>query len=78
MPWLVRRSGLDDRSCRSIIGKWLKDYGDEPVLAAMTQAEQENPIDPVPWIVAKFKPRESYDQRKDREIREAIERSKLQ
>lgn len=72
LPWLVRRSGLDDRACRSIIGKWLKEYGDEPVLAAMQQAEQENPVDPVPWIVAKFKPRESWNEKRIRLGMEAI------
>jgi hypothetical protein len=75
LPWLVRRSGLDDRSCRSVIGKWLRDYGDDAVLAAMQQAEAENPIDPVPWIVAKFKPREpreTWDQRRIREAMEAV------
>lgn len=73
LPWLSKRSGLDDRACRGIIGKWLKEYGDEPVLAAIQQAEQENPVDPVPWIVAKFKPRETHEQRRLREIREVLQ-----
>lgn len=73
LPWLVRRSGLPEKQCRSIVGKWLSEYGDDAVLAALTQAHNENPIDPVPWIVAKFKPRETHEQRRLREIREVLQ-----
>lgn len=67
LPWLMRKTGKDRSAAAKIIGGWCRDYGDEAVLAAMTQAERENPVDPVPWIVAKFKPRETYDQRRIRE-----------
>lgn len=67
LPWLIKRSGINERSCRGIIGAWMRDYGDDAVLAAMQQAEGEKPVDPVPWITGKFKPRESYEQRRQRE-----------
>lgn len=73
LPWLVRRSGLPDKQCRAIVGKWLAEFGDDAVLAALTQAHDENPVDPVPWIVAKFKPRETHEQRRLREIREVLQ-----
>jgi hypothetical protein len=72
LAWLIKRSRLEERPCRTIIGKWLRDFGDDAVSAAMQQAEHENPFDPVSWIEKKFKPRETYEQRRIREGMEVI------
>lgn len=76
LAWLTKRSGLDERTSRSVIGRWCRDFGDDAVLAALRQAEAEGPIDPIPWITAKFKPREpheTYEQRRIRLCREALQ-----
>lgn len=67
LPWLVERSGLTRQAAASIVGKWCSEFGDDAVLAALTQAEHANPVAPVPWITSQFKPRETYDQRRIRE-----------
>jgi hypothetical protein len=69
LPWLIRRTGKSRAAAASIIGKWCSDHGDDVVLGVMQLAEIENPVDPVAWIVARFKPKESWN---DRRIREGM------
>lgn len=76
LPWMIRRTGKSRADAAKIIGKWCADHGDLAVLTAMRSAEDENPVDPVSWIVARFKPREvreTWDQRRIREAREALQ-----
>lgn len=74
LPWLERRSG---KNCRSIVGKWLSEIRDDAAILELLQAcEQENPVDPVGWITARLKPEkphETWDQRRIREAREAVQ-----
>ena len=70
LPWLNKRAGKD---CRSLVGKWLSEQrDDDAVRLTMEACEQENPVDPVAWIAARFKPRETWDQRRIREGLKAI------
>ena len=48
----MHNSGQPEPRARAIIGKWIKAYGDEQVLEAMTAAAKEQPIEPVAWITA--------------------------
>lgn len=77
---ILTKHGLKEPQARSLIGKWRKDNGDEAVLAAIGSCQRSNVSEPVSWITATFKAEKGEDRyaQKDREIREAIERSKLQ
>jgi hypothetical protein len=56
---LGRIAGRGPDSCRSLVGKWLKAAGDDPieVLAAIEDAERNQVIHPVQWIEARFRSR---------------------
>lgn len=75
LPWVSKRAGRD---CRGVVASLCSNLGDDDALATLRICREAEPVDPVGWINARLRPRESNDQRKDREIREAIERSKLQ
>jgi hypothetical protein len=75
LPWMNQRAGKD---CRSVLGLLCSTVGDDDALSTLRLCKEADPVDPVGWIRARMRPRETNDQRKDREIREAIERSKLQ
>jgi hypothetical protein len=70
LPWLNKRSGKD---CRSLVGRWLSDTKDDDAVRMVMEAcEQENPVDPVSWIAARFKPRETAADRRNRELDEVL------
>jgi hypothetical protein len=75
LPWMTQRAGKD---CRGVLGSLCSTLGDDDALSTLRVCREANPVDPIGWIKARMKPRETTDQRKDREIREAIERSKMQ
>jgi hypothetical protein len=50
--WLVRSTGRPDNHCRSMLGKWRRDYGDERLIAVLGAAQRTGPIDAVQWIEA--------------------------
>jgi hypothetical protein len=57
---LQRLTGRTEASCRSLIGRWLRDTDDEAVhvLAAIEEADRSGPLaDPTAWISARLKPR---------------------
>lgn len=49
-------SGVAERQARSLIGKWLRDHGDEALYAALASAKKAMTGDPVPYIEAVFAP----------------------
>lgn len=68
LPWLSKRAGKD---CRSLVGRWLSDTRDDDAVRLVMEAcERENPIDPIGWIGARFRPKPD----KGQEIRDAIAR----
>ena len=48
--------GVGEKQARPIIGRWLRDCGDDAmrVLDAIQRARDHAPMDPVPWITAGF------------------------
>jgi hypothetical protein len=56
---LSRISGRGPDRCRSLVGRWLKATGDDPieVLAAIEDAERNQVVHPVQWIEARFRSR---------------------
>ena len=59
LRWLASATGQSERSCRGLLGGWLKTTGDDAgvVLEALRRAQAERVADPVPWMVAALKPR---------------------
>ena len=56
---LERISGRPPNSCRSLVGRWLKDLEDDPIpiLGAIEDAELNRVADPVAWITRALKPK---------------------
>lgn len=50
VPMLVA-AGQADRSARSLLGKWCKAYGPAALQAAIVRCAQENPLEPVSWLI---------------------------
>lgn len=57
LPWLVETSGRPDHHCRSLLGKWRKQHGDELLLAVLNDAQVARPLDAVGWIEGAFRQR---------------------
>jgi hypothetical protein len=58
---LQARAGLPEARARTLIGKWVRDAGDDAatVLAKIRQAEADAIIDIVPWVAKAIQPRDS-------------------
>ena len=52
---LLVTTGTPPTRARSLIGKWRKDHGDAPTLAAIVAAREANVTQPVEWITARFR-----------------------
>lgn len=51
VAWLQQSTGRSPESCRSLLGKWRKDFGDDAALiAALGAAQREGPINAVEWM----------------------------
>lgn len=50
LTWLRKTTGKSDAACRSLLGKWRKDLGDEALISTLGRAQREGVIDPVSWI----------------------------
>jgi hypothetical protein len=50
LDWLAGQSGKSTVALRSMVGKWLSDWGEGAVLEAFVAAQKESPVDPVAWI----------------------------
>lgn len=50
LDWLAERTGRKASAHRSLLGKWLRDYGEPAVLAAFMAAQKESPVEPVAWL----------------------------
>lgn len=55
---LAHRAGVPDRKARGLIGKWVKDAGDDAakVLSKLRQAEADDVIDIVAWVTKALQP----------------------
>lgn len=56
------RHGTDDRQARSLVGKWRKNHGDAEIFEAFSACHKAGVVDPVPWLVARFKPKPEQGQ----------------
>ncbi len=76
---LLTASGCAERAARTLIGKWRREKGDAETLAALRFARAESITEPIAWITARLatKPpenrRESWNDRRIREAREALQ-----
>ena len=72
---LLTASGCSERTARALIGKWRREKGDAATLAALREARAESITEPIAWIPARLstKPRESWNDRRIREAREALQ-----
>ncbi|MCG7348212.1 DUF1376 domain-containing protein [Sphingomonas sp. ACRSK] len=52
---LLVATGTPPTRARSLIGKWRKDQGDAPTLAAIVAAREAGITQPVEWITARFR-----------------------
>ncbi|MBM7406914.1 MULTISPECIES: DUF1376 domain-containing protein [Sphingomonas] len=52
---LLGAAGIPANRARSIIGKWRKDHGDAPTLAAIVAARDHGVTQPVEWISGRFR-----------------------
>lgn len=57
LVWLKKHSGQSDKHCRSLLGKWRKEHGDERLVAVLGKAQREAPIDAVAWMERALPPR---------------------
>ena len=57
LQWLVRSTGKPEGPCRSILGKWRKQAGDEALVVALGRAQREGPIDAIAWMERTLKPK---------------------
>lgn len=57
---LKRQTGQPERTCRSLIGKWLKAANNDcaKVLTAINQSEADRTFDPVAWITKAVEPQQ--------------------
>ncbi len=52
LSWLKENSGKSEPDCRSLLGKWRKQLGDEGLLTALGRAQREGALQPVSWMEA--------------------------
>ena len=69
------RNGVPEPRAGPLIGKWRRDYGDGPVLDAMTKAEAECASEVVPFIEACLRGKSRHGQQRDHD--QAAQRSAL-
>lgn len=50
LKWLCRESGRAERNLRPLLGSWVKEHGDEKVVAAFMEAQRKAPVDPISWM----------------------------
>lgn len=58
LPWLVKNSQIDEKRCRGVIGKWLREYSAARVITAVTAAQMAGVDEPISWITEWCRSRE--------------------
>lgn len=69
--------GVKSSRVRAIIGRWLKDAGDDDVkvLAAIRRAREHRIVDPVPWITATLGQKGAQNVSRPNEFRTAVDQA---
>lgn len=49
---LLTAGGQAEKSARGLLGKWVRGYGAEVVQAAIVRCAQQQPVEPVSWLIA--------------------------
>ena len=57
LDWLAEQTGKPKDQYRSLVGRWLKQYGEGTVLEVCIAASREQPLDPVAWITKALRAR---------------------
>lgn len=55
LAWLQKSTGKSTDSCRTLLGKWRRDHGDEALISVLGRAQRHGPVDAIPWIEAAFR-----------------------
>lgn len=50
LTWLQAKTGKPADALRSLLGRWVRDYGEPTVISALSAAQSHNPIEPIAWI----------------------------
>lgn len=66
--------GVPEKQARPMIGRWLKDCGNDhaALLRLIANARDQCPLDPIPWITASVKPRKGTN---EKSVHAAIDRA---
>jgi hypothetical protein len=63
LDWLLKVTGKSDDTCRKLLGKWRRDFGnDGDLIATIGKAQREAPIDPVGWMEGAIRARRGNGQ----------------
>lgn len=54
--WLAKGNGKDPDKYRPLVGRWLRDFGEQAVYGAFRSAQKESPVEPVGYIERILKP----------------------
>lgn len=73
LDWLVKATRKAESTTRGAIGRWIRDYGEGPVLEAMMAAQRQSPVDPVAYIEKLLKTGGPRDGPHSQERRAALE-----
>jgi uncharacterized protein YdaU (DUF1376 family) len=50
LAWLMKSTGKAEDNCRSQLGKWRKEIGDEALIVVLGRGQREAPIDAMGWL----------------------------
>jgi hypothetical protein len=65
LAWLAKRLEKPPSGLRSVIGKWIKDYGEGAVLEAFTAAQKDEAVEPVGYITKALQARANVKRGRD-------------
>jgi hypothetical protein len=55
LRWLVKNTGRNEASLRSVLGKHVRDFGAGRVIEVIASAQLEGAMDPIGWMEASFR-----------------------
>jgi hypothetical protein len=55
LAWLIAASGTTEATCRTFLGKLIRDYGPDRTLEALRACQAAAPVDPKAWITKRLK-----------------------
>lgn len=64
LQYLIKNTGKPESECRSMIGKWRKQFGPDETLEALRKSQNAKAAQPVEYIARLLKPKERYKEKK--------------